>query len=103
MAQPRSRAPLIIGLTAAGGVGYYLYSAGGSPKVAEKKFEGMFYHDCATELQSCVREFSIGGYADVSLQLMSPLLQQRLRARSQDDQRKHRRMQRSGQLRLDLS
>lgn len=40
MAQPRSRAPLILGLTAAGGVGYYLYSAGGSPKVAQKKVEG---------------------------------------------------------------
>jgi len=35
----RSRLPLILGLTAAGGVGYYLYSAGGNPKVAEKKFE----------------------------------------------------------------
>ncbi|CAK7269052.1 hypothetical protein SEPCBS119000_003372 [Sporothrix epigloea] len=35
----RSRAPLYIGLAAAGGVGYYLYSAGGSPKVAEKQFE----------------------------------------------------------------
>lgn len=40
MAQPKSRVPLALGLTAAGGVGYYLYSAGGSPKVAEKKFEG---------------------------------------------------------------
>ncbi|KAL3424487.1 hypothetical protein PVAG01_03768 [Phlyctema vagabunda] len=39
MAQPRSRVPLYLGLTAAGGVGYYLYSAGGSPKVAEKQFE----------------------------------------------------------------
>jgi len=39
MAQPKSRLPLILGLTAAGGVGYYLYSAGGSPKVAEKQFE----------------------------------------------------------------
>lgn len=36
----RSRAPLFLGLTAAGGVGYYLYGAGGSPKVAEKNFEG---------------------------------------------------------------
>lgn len=36
----RSRAPLLLGLTAAGGVGYYLYGAGGSPKVAEKQFEG---------------------------------------------------------------
>lgn len=35
----RSRAPLILGLTAAGGVGYYLYGAGGNAKVAEKKFE----------------------------------------------------------------
>jgi len=39
MAQPKSRVPLYLGLTAAGGVGYYLYTAGGSPKVAEKQFE----------------------------------------------------------------
>ena len=39
MAQSKSRLPLILGLTAAGGVGYYLYAAGGDPKVAEKKFE----------------------------------------------------------------
>ncbi|KAK6076126.1 hypothetical protein SCUP234_00264 [Seiridium cupressi] len=37
----RSRAPLFLGLTAAGGVGYYLYSAGGSPKVAQKQAEGV--------------------------------------------------------------
>lgn len=42
MAQRSSRAPLYIGLAAAGGVGYYLYSAGGSPKVAEKQFESMY-------------------------------------------------------------
>ena len=35
----RSRLPLALGLTAFGGLGYYIYSAGGSPKVAEKKFE----------------------------------------------------------------
>jgi len=35
----RSRVPLVLGITAAGGVGYYLYGAGGSPKAAEKKFE----------------------------------------------------------------
>ena len=35
----RSQLPLLLGVTAAGGVGYYLYSAGGSPKAAEKKFE----------------------------------------------------------------
>lgn len=40
MAQPKSRAPLAIGLAVAGGVGYYLYGAGGSPKAAEKQFEG---------------------------------------------------------------
>jgi len=39
MAQPRSKVPLYLGLTAAGGVGYYLYTAGGNPKVAEKQFE----------------------------------------------------------------
>lgn len=37
----KSRAPLILGLTAAGGIGYYLYGAGGNVKVAEKNFEGM--------------------------------------------------------------
>jgi len=30
---------LWLGVAAAGGVGYYLYSAGGSPKVAEKNLE----------------------------------------------------------------
>ncbi|KAK3378595.1 hypothetical protein B0H63DRAFT_512636 [Podospora didyma] len=35
----RSRLPIALGTVAAGGIGYYLYSAGGSPKVAEKKFE----------------------------------------------------------------
>ena len=35
----RSRTPLVLGLAAAGGVGYYLYSSGGNVKVAEKKFE----------------------------------------------------------------
>ncbi|KAL1869991.1 hypothetical protein VTK73DRAFT_2861 [Phialemonium thermophilum] len=35
----RSRAPLYLGLAAAGGVGYYLYTSGGKPKVAEKQFE----------------------------------------------------------------
>jgi len=29
----------LLGVAAAGGVGYYLYNAGGDPKVAEKKFE----------------------------------------------------------------
>ncbi|KAI5859721.1 hypothetical protein GGS23DRAFT_267309 [Durotheca rogersii] len=35
----RSRLPLVLGLTAAGGIGYYLYSAGGDPKVAQKQAE----------------------------------------------------------------
>lgn len=42
MAQPKSQLPLLLGLTAAGGVGYYLYTAGGNPTVAEKQFEGMY-------------------------------------------------------------
>lgn len=29
-----------VGVAAAGGIGYYLYKAGGDPKVAEKDFEG---------------------------------------------------------------
>ncbi|KAK4236728.1 hypothetical protein C8A03DRAFT_16649 [Achaetomium macrosporum] len=43
----KSRAPLAIGLAAAGGIGYYLYSAGGSPRAAEKKFEGDAHHVAA--------------------------------------------------------
>ena len=35
----KSRLPLYASAAAVGAVGYYLYSAGGSPKVAEKKFE----------------------------------------------------------------
>lgn len=35
----KSRVPLALGLGAAGGVGYYLYSAGGNAKAAENKFE----------------------------------------------------------------
>lgn len=30
----------ITGLAAAGGIGYYLYNAGGDPKLAQKKAEG---------------------------------------------------------------
>ncbi|KAI9833585.1 MAG: hypothetical protein M1819_003538 [Sarea resinae] len=43
MAAPKSRIPLVLGLTVAGAGGYYLYSAGGSPKVAQKEIE----HDAA--------------------------------------------------------
>jgi hypothetical protein len=35
----KSRLPLYLGLTVAAGAGYYLYTAGGNPKVAEKQFE----------------------------------------------------------------
>lgn len=35
----KSQMPLIIGLGAAGAIGYYLYSAGGNAKAAESKFE----------------------------------------------------------------
>jgi hypothetical protein len=38
----KSRTPLVLGLAAAGGVGYYLYNAGGNAKAAEKKFESQF-------------------------------------------------------------
>lgn len=56
MAQRNSRTPLYIGLAAAGGVGYYLYSAGGSPKVAEKQFESMLSFPF---LPHCVPPFNI--------------------------------------------
>jgi hypothetical protein len=36
----KSRMPLALGAAAAGGIGYYLYQAGGNAKAAEKKFEG---------------------------------------------------------------
>ncbi|TDZ26614.1 hypothetical protein C8034_v003286 [Colletotrichum sidae] len=47
----KSKAPLFLGLSAAGGVGYYLYSAGGSPKAAEKKFESDV-HKASAEVKS---------------------------------------------------
>ncbi|EXF78607.1 hypothetical protein CFIO01_05547 [Colletotrichum fioriniae PJ7] len=45
------KAPLFLGLTAAGGVGYYLYSAGGNPTAAEKKFESDV-HKASAEVKS---------------------------------------------------
>jgi len=35
----RSKAPIFIGTAAVGGLGYYLYSAGGDPNVAKKQAE----------------------------------------------------------------
>ncbi|KAK4104185.1 hypothetical protein N658DRAFT_493682 [Parathielavia hyrcaniae] len=43
----RSKAPMAVGLAAAGGIGYYLYSAGGSPRAAEKQFESDAHHMAA--------------------------------------------------------
>lgn len=37
----KSRLPILVGVTAVGGIGYYLYQAGGQPKVARKQAEGM--------------------------------------------------------------
>jgi hypothetical protein len=35
-----NRVVTLLGAAAAGGVGYYLYTAGGDPKAAQKKAEG---------------------------------------------------------------
>ncbi|KAH7011536.1 hypothetical protein EDB80DRAFT_681524 [Ilyonectria destructans] len=35
----KSRLPILLGVGAASGVGYYLFQAGGDPKAAENKFE----------------------------------------------------------------
>ncbi|EAW09557.1 uncharacterized protein ACLA_037640 [Aspergillus clavatus NRRL 1] len=35
----KSRAPMYLGLAAAGGLGYYMYRAGGDPQIAKKKME----------------------------------------------------------------
>ncbi|KAJ4306083.1 hypothetical protein N0V88_000879 [Collariella sp. IMI 366227] len=43
----RSKAPAAFVLAAAGGVGYYLYAAGGSPRAAEKQFESDAHHVAA--------------------------------------------------------
>lgn len=37
-----SRALKLAGVVGAAGAGYYIYQAGGSPKVAEKQFESTF-------------------------------------------------------------
>lgn len=44
----RSRLPLYLGLGVAGVGGYYLYSAGGDPKVAQKKAERMRHASTTT-------------------------------------------------------
>ncbi|KAK0720617.1 hypothetical protein B0H67DRAFT_600061 [Lasiosphaeris hirsuta] len=46
-----SRAPIALAAAAAGGIGYYLYTAGGSPKVAEKQFESDA-HRAAAKIRS---------------------------------------------------
>jgi len=45
----KSRVPLALGITAAGGVGYYLYNAGGSPRAAEKQFESEYCPSSSTQ------------------------------------------------------
>jgi hypothetical protein len=43
------RAITVFGLVAAGGAGYYLYNAGGDPKVAQKMAQGaqlQYYGQC---------------------------------------------------------
>jgi hypothetical protein len=47
----KSRMPALLGLTAAGGIGYYLYSAGGNPKVAQKQAEADA-HKASAEVRS---------------------------------------------------
>ena len=39
MSRSKSRIPILVGLTFIGAGGYYLYAAGGDPKVAQKKIE----------------------------------------------------------------
>lgn len=38
----RSKVPTYLGVAAAGGLGYYLYTAGGSPSAAAKQAKGEF-------------------------------------------------------------
>jgi len=47
-----NRAIPAIGVAAAAAAGYYLYSAGGDPKLAEKKAECMAKHPIMTEHQA---------------------------------------------------
>ncbi|MCJ1429531.1 hypothetical protein MMC29_007446 [Sticta canariensis] len=39
MSRSKSRIPILVGLTFIGAGGYYLYAAGGDPKLAQKKIE----------------------------------------------------------------
>jgi len=49
---------VVLGLAAAGGVGYYLYHAGGKPKVAEKKIESDV-HKAAADIKSQLPGYGI--------------------------------------------
>lgn len=61
----KSRAPLFLGLTAAGGVGYYLFNAGGNPKAAENQFEADVHKAAATAKDKLPigRDPDVTGYA----------------------------------------
>ena len=48
------RALTLGGLAVAGGVGYYLYTAGGDPKVAQKQFEGQLDQRRISFTTSCI-------------------------------------------------
>ncbi|KAJ6789641.1 hypothetical protein PWT90_08273 [Aphanocladium album] len=49
----KSRMPLVLGLGAAGGIGYYLYSAGGNTKAAQNKFESDV-HKATADIKSAL-------------------------------------------------
>merc|ERR1712169_176004 len=51
----KSRVPLALGLGAAGGIGYYLYAAGGNAKAAENKFESDM-HKVSANVESYAKD-----------------------------------------------
>lgn len=113
MAAPKSKIPLFLGLTAAGGVGYYLYNAGGSPKVAEKQFESMLLSipqsTCCKKCKCCLDVVLVAGrfaswpsLLTKKSQVIYPRHPQRSKASYQAEERKPRRRARSGLARLEL-
>ena len=68
-----SRPLLLGGLVVAGAAGYYLYNAGGDPKVAEKQFESMYLFIIAISISLIVSNSCAGDAASASAKVKQQL------------------------------
>ncbi|KAK4230240.1 hypothetical protein QBC38DRAFT_496771 [Podospora fimiseda] len=70
---PYRRAPIALGAAAAGGIGYYLYSAGGNPRVAERKFEADAHRASSKLKESIPPPHDASSYRSSNYDSQSPI------------------------------